>query len=33
LRAATAPGSRVVMQRPNEQGYCRPDAYLVDDVR
>jgi predicted N-acetyltransferase YhbS len=23
----------VVMQRPNEQGYCRPDAYVVDDLR
>ena len=23
----------VVMQRPNEQGYCRPDAHVVDDLR
>jgi GNAT superfamily N-acetyltransferase len=23
----------VVMQRPNEQGYCRPDAYVIDDLR
>ena len=23
----------VVMQRPNEPGYCRPDAYVIDDLR
>jgi predicted N-acetyltransferase YhbS len=23
----------VVMQRPNEPGYCRPDAYVLDDLR
>jgi len=23
----------VVMQSPNEPGYCRPDAYVVDDLR
>ncbi|MDQ6810333.1 MAG: hypothetical protein M3Z95_00355 [Actinomycetota bacterium] len=23
----------VVMQRPNEQGFCRPDAYVIDDLR
>ncbi len=23
----------VVMQRPNELGYCRPDAYVIDDLR
>lgn len=23
----------VVMQRPNEAGYCRPDVYLIDDLR
>jgi hypothetical protein len=23
----------VVMQRPNEPGYCRSDAYVVDDLR
>lgn len=23
----------VIMQRPNEYGYCRPDAYVVDDLR
>ena len=23
----------VIMQRPNEPGYCRPDAYVIDDLR
>ncbi len=23
----------VVMQRPNEPGYCRPDVYAIDDLR
>jgi predicted N-acetyltransferase YhbS len=23
----------VVMQRPNEPGYCRPDVYVIDDLR
>jgi GNAT superfamily N-acetyltransferase len=23
----------VVMQKPNEPGYCRPDAYVIDDLR
>ncbi len=23
----------VVMQRPNEAGYCRPDVYVLDDLR
>jgi hypothetical protein len=23
----------VVMQRPNEPGYCRPDVYVLDDLR
>ncbi|HEX4108751.1 MAG TPA: GNAT family N-acetyltransferase [Solirubrobacteraceae bacterium] len=23
----------VVMQTPNEPGYCRPDAYVIDDLR
>jgi GNAT superfamily N-acetyltransferase len=23
----------VIMQRPNEPGYCRPDAYAIDDLR
>lgn len=23
----------VVMQRPNEPGYCRPEAYVIDDLR
>ena len=23
----------VVMQRPNEAGYCRPDVYVIDDLR
>jgi GNAT superfamily N-acetyltransferase len=23
----------VAMQRPNEPGYCRPDAYVIDDMR
>lgn len=23
----------VVMQRPDEPGYCRPDAYVIDDLR
>jgi hypothetical protein len=23
----------VVMQKPSEPGYCRPDAYVIDDLR
>lgn len=23
----------VIMQRPNEPGYCRPDVYVIDDLR
>jgi GNAT superfamily N-acetyltransferase len=23
----------VIMQRPNERGYCRPDVYVIDDLR
>lgn len=23
----------IVMQRPNQPGYCRPDAYVIDDLR
>jgi GNAT superfamily N-acetyltransferase len=23
----------VIMQRPSEPGYCRPDAYVIDDLR
>ncbi len=23
----------VIMQRPNEHGYCRPDVYVIDDLR
>lgn len=23
----------VIMQRPNDLGYCRPDAYVIDDLR
>ncbi len=23
----------LIMQRPNEPGYCRPDAYVIDDLR
>lgn len=23
----------VIMQRPDEPGYCRPDAYVIDDLR
>ena len=23
----------VIMQRPNEPGHCRPDAYVIDDLR
>ncbi|HEY6684524.1 MAG TPA: hypothetical protein VI030_16200 [Propionibacteriaceae bacterium] len=23
----------VIMQRPNTPGYCRPDAYVIDDLR
>jgi hypothetical protein len=23
----------VIMQRPNEPGYCRPDVYAIDDLR
>jgi predicted N-acetyltransferase YhbS len=23
----------VIMQRPNDMGYCRPDAYVIDDLR
>jgi GNAT superfamily N-acetyltransferase len=23
----------VIMQRPNEAGYCRPDVYVIDDLR
>lgn len=23
----------VIMQRPNKRGYCRPDAYVIDDLR
>ena len=23
----------VIMQRPNDAGYCRPDVYVIDDVR
>lgn len=23
----------VIMQRPNEYGYCRPDVYVIDDLR
>ena len=23
----------VIMQRPNEHGYCRPDVYAIDDLR
>jgi GNAT superfamily N-acetyltransferase len=23
----------VIMQRPNQSGYCRPDAYVIDDLR
>jgi predicted N-acetyltransferase YhbS len=23
----------VIMQRPNKPGYCRPDAYVIDDLR
>ena len=23
----------VVMQRPNQPGYCRPDVHAIDDLR
>jgi hypothetical protein len=23
----------VILQRPNAPGYCRPDVYVVDDLR
>jgi len=23
----------MIMQRPNEPGYCRADAYVIDDLR
>ena len=23
----------IIMQRPNEPGYCRPDVYVIDDLR
>ncbi|WP_157596594.1 hypothetical protein [Saccharomonospora saliphila] len=23
----------VIMQRPDAPGYCRPDAYVIDDLR
>jgi hypothetical protein len=23
----------VIMQRPDTPGYCRPDAYVIDDLR
>jgi hypothetical protein len=25
--------SGLIMQRPNDPGYCRPDVYLLDDLR
>jgi len=32
-RGYRATGGGVILQRPNQPGYCRPDVYVVDDLR
>jgi predicted N-acetyltransferase YhbS len=32
-RGYRAIGGGVILQRPNQPGYCRPDVYVVDDLR